>query len=101
MLYDLFIHLFVYLFIFQIPIEEPYLFIYLFIHLFICLFIYLLIDVPDTCRGTLIPLVCKFCQQALKTEDITLPVVAKQIGRFVHGFSGKRPNTCIYKRHTL
>ena len=34
-------------------------------------------------------MVCKFCQQALKTEDITLPVVAKQIGRLIHGFSGE------------
>ncbi|WAR19771.1 PP4R4-like protein [Mya arenaria] len=28
----------------------------------------------DTCRATLIPLVCKFCQQAMKTEDVTLPI---------------------------
>lgn len=42
----------------------------------------------DTCKATLIPLVCKFCQQSIKTEDVTLPVVAKEIGRLVHGFSG-------------
>ncbi|XP_052767740.1 serine/threonine-protein phosphatase 4 regulatory subunit 4-like isoform X2 [Mya arenaria] len=40
----------------------------------------------DTCRATLIPLVCKFCQQAMKTEDVTLPIVAKEIGRLAHGF---------------
>ncbi|KAL4238285.1 Serine/threonine-protein phosphatase 4 regulatory subunit 4 [Mactra antiquata] len=41
----------------------------------------------DTCRGTLVPLVCKFCQQSIKSEDVTLPVVAKEIGRLSHGFS--------------
>ncbi|XP_060560936.1 serine/threonine-protein phosphatase 4 regulatory subunit 4-like isoform X3 [Ruditapes philippinarum] len=41
----------------------------------------------DTCRATLIPLVCKFCQQSVKTEDVTLPVVAREIGKLCHGFS--------------
>ncbi|XP_053409044.1 serine/threonine-protein phosphatase 4 regulatory subunit 4-like [Mercenaria mercenaria] len=41
----------------------------------------------DTCRATLIPLVCKFCQQSVKTEDVTLPIVAREIGKLCHGFS--------------
>ncbi|XP_060071595.1 serine/threonine-protein phosphatase 4 regulatory subunit 4-like isoform X4 [Ylistrum balloti] len=39
----------------------------------------------DTCNNTIIPLVCKFCQQAMQNEDSTLPVVAKQLGRLAHG----------------
>ena len=42
----------------------------------------------DTCTNTIVPLVCKFCQQALVNKDTTLPVVAKQLGRLAHGLSG-------------
>ncbi|KAJ8311079.1 hypothetical protein KUTeg_011370 [Tegillarca granosa] len=39
----------------------------------------------DTCNTTIIPLVCKYCQQAIQAEDSTLPVVAKQLGKLCHG----------------
>ncbi|KAL5008249.1 hypothetical protein ScPMuIL_013830 [Solemya velum] len=39
----------------------------------------------ETCCSTIIPLVCKFCQQSLLAEDSTLPVVAKEFGRLCHG----------------
>ncbi|XP_013395913.1 serine/threonine-protein phosphatase 4 regulatory subunit 4-like [Lingula anatina] len=41
----------------------------------------------ETCNATIIPLVCKFCQQSLQNEDPTLPVVAKLIGKLCHGLS--------------
>ncbi|XP_067680173.1 serine/threonine-protein phosphatase 4 regulatory subunit 4-like [Haliotis asinina] len=41
----------------------------------------------DTCITTIIPLVTKFCQQAMLAEDSTLPVVARQLGRLCHGLS--------------
>ncbi|XP_071162317.1 serine/threonine-protein phosphatase 4 regulatory subunit 4-like isoform X9 [Mytilus edulis] len=39
----------------------------------------------ETCSSTIIPLVCKFCQQAMQAEDSTLPEVGKQIGKIAHG----------------
>ncbi|XP_052106288.1 serine/threonine-protein phosphatase 4 regulatory subunit 4-like isoform X1 [Mytilus californianus] len=39
----------------------------------------------ETCSTTIIPLVCKFCQQAMQAEDSTLPEVGKQIGKIAHG----------------
>ncbi|CAH1792525.1 unnamed protein product [Owenia fusiformis] len=41
----------------------------------------------DTCSMTIVPLVCKFCQQAVQAEDNTLPVIAKQLGKLCHGLS--------------
>ncbi|XP_072038249.1 serine/threonine-protein phosphatase 4 regulatory subunit 4-like [Amphiura filiformis] len=41
----------------------------------------------DTCTQTIIPLVCKFCENAMQSEDSTLPVVAKQFGKLCHGLS--------------
>ncbi|XP_064621260.1 serine/threonine-protein phosphatase 4 regulatory subunit 4-like isoform X4 [Lineus longissimus] len=41
----------------------------------------------DTCTNTIVPLVCKFCQQAMESGDSTLPVVAKQLGKLCHGLS--------------
>ena len=43
----------------------------------------------DTCTQTIIPLVRKFCENAMNNEDSTLPAVAKQFGRLCHGLSGK------------
>ena len=43
----------------------------------------------ETCTETIVPLVCKFCQQALSNEDSTLPAVAKQLGKLCHGLSGR------------
>ena len=43
----------------------------------------------DTCTQTIIPLVRKFCENAMQSEDSTLPVVAKQFGKLCHGLSGK------------
>lgn len=43
----------------------------------------------ETCGTTIIPLVCKICQQAVQAEDATLPVVATQLGKLCHGISGK------------
>ena len=43
----------------------------------------------ETCINTIIPLVCKFCQQAMASEDNTLATVAKQLGRLSHGLSGE------------
>ncbi|XP_011682759.2 serine/threonine-protein phosphatase 4 regulatory subunit 4 isoform X4 [Strongylocentrotus purpuratus] len=42
---------------------------------------------PDTCTQTIIPLVRKFCENAMNNEDSTLPSVAKQFGRLCHGLS--------------
>ncbi|XP_061165811.1 serine/threonine-protein phosphatase 4 regulatory subunit 4-like isoform X2 [Saccostrea echinata] len=41
----------------------------------------------ETCGTTIIPLVCKICQQAVQAEDATLPVVATQLGKLCHGIS--------------
>nr|XP_002737817.1 PREDICTED: serine/threonine-protein phosphatase 4 regulatory subunit 4 [Saccoglossus kowalevskii] len=41
----------------------------------------------DTCVHTIIPLMCRFCESALQTEDPTLPSVAHQFGRLCHGLS--------------
>ncbi|XP_072182400.1 serine/threonine-protein phosphatase 4 regulatory subunit 4-like [Diadema setosum] len=41
----------------------------------------------DTCTHTIIPLVKKFCENAMNNEDSTLPAVAKQFGRLCHGLS--------------
>lgn len=43
----------------------------------------------DMRATTIIPLVCKFCQQAIDSNDVTLPVVAKLIGKICHGLSCK------------
>lgn len=41
----------------------------------------------ETCGTTIIPLVCKICQQAVQAEDATLPVVATQLGKLCHGIA--------------
>ncbi|XP_071784669.1 serine/threonine-protein phosphatase 4 regulatory subunit 4-like isoform X2 [Asterias amurensis] len=41
----------------------------------------------ETCTQTIIPLVCKFCENAMQSEDSTLPAVARQFGRLCHGLS--------------
>ncbi|GAB6023261.1 Serine/threonine-protein phosphatase 4 regulatory subunit 4 [Chamberlinius hualienensis] len=41
----------------------------------------------ETCVQIIAPLVKKFCDNSLRLEDITLPVVAKQIGKLCHGLS--------------
>ncbi|XP_038046953.1 serine/threonine-protein phosphatase 4 regulatory subunit 4-like isoform X2 [Patiria miniata] len=41
----------------------------------------------ETCTQTIIPLVCKFCETAMRCEDSTLPAVARQFGRLCHGLS--------------
>ncbi|XP_022081590.1 serine/threonine-protein phosphatase 4 regulatory subunit 4-like isoform X2 [Acanthaster planci] len=41
----------------------------------------------ETCTQTIIPLVCKFCETAMRCEDSTLPSVARQFGRLCHGLS--------------
>ncbi|XP_056021405.1 serine/threonine-protein phosphatase 4 regulatory subunit 4-like isoform X8 [Ostrea edulis] len=41
----------------------------------------------ETCSATIIPLVCKICQQAVQAEDATLPVVATQLGKLCHGIA--------------
>ncbi len=44
--------------------------------------------ISDTCVNTIVPLVCNVCQDALRKEDATLPVVSRQLGRLCHGLSG-------------
>ncbi|KAK3599632.1 hypothetical protein CHS0354_029090 [Potamilus streckersoni] len=42
----------------------------------------------DVCKNTLIPLVCKICQESLQADNnVMLPVVAMQLGQLCHGFS--------------
>ncbi|XP_070577691.1 serine/threonine-protein phosphatase 4 regulatory subunit 4-like isoform X3 [Ptychodera flava] len=41
----------------------------------------------ETCVNTIIPLMCRFCENALQNEDPTLPSVAHQFGRLCHGLS--------------
>ncbi|KAL3873913.1 hypothetical protein ACJMK2_036990 [Sinanodonta woodiana] len=42
----------------------------------------------DVCKNTLIPLVCKLCQESLQADNnVMLPVVAMQLGQLCHGFS--------------
>ncbi|XP_050404688.1 serine/threonine-protein phosphatase 4 regulatory subunit 4 [Patella vulgata] len=43
----------------------------------------------EICIYTIIPLVCKFCQQAIHSQDSTLPVIAKQLGKLCHGLWDK------------
>ena len=62
-------------------------------------YFYFPFSLSDTCVNTIIPLVCKFCQQAIQNEDPTLPSVARQLGRLLHGLSSKlkffTPNSVI------
>lgn len=41
----------------------------------------------ETCNQTIIPLVCKYCDNAMQNKDVTLPSIAKQFGRLCHGLS--------------
>lgn len=41
----------------------------------------------ETCTQIIVPLVKKFCENSMKSEDITLPVIAKQLGKLCHGLS--------------
>ncbi|XP_077996015.1 serine/threonine-protein phosphatase 4 regulatory subunit 4-like [Glandiceps talaboti] len=41
----------------------------------------------ETCVNTIIPLMCRFCENALQNEDSTLPSVAFQFGKLCHGLS--------------
>ncbi|KAK3094055.1 hypothetical protein FSP39_023500 [Pinctada imbricata] len=41
----------------------------------------------ETSTTTIVPLVCKFCQQALQSEDATLPIVSMQYGKLCHGLA--------------
>ncbi|XP_074642861.1 serine/threonine-protein phosphatase 4 regulatory subunit 4-like [Tubulanus polymorphus] len=41
----------------------------------------------ETCTNTIVPLVCKFCDNAMGSDDMTIPVVAKQLGKLCHGLS--------------
>ncbi|XP_033105382.1 serine/threonine-protein phosphatase 4 regulatory subunit 4-like [Anneissia japonica] len=41
----------------------------------------------ETCTQTIIPLVCKFCENAMVLEDATLPTVSRQFGKLCHGLS--------------
>ncbi|KAK2169619.1 hypothetical protein LSH36_8g03024 [Paralvinella palmiformis] len=54
----------------------------------------------ETCTETIVPLVCKFCQQALSNEDYTLPAVAKQLVNFTeeqkHWFIDYYNKLCKY-----
>ncbi len=53
----------------------------------------------DTCTETIVPLVCKFCQQALVSEDPTLPAVARNIGKLCHGLGGACQYSLILFAH--
>lgn len=54
-----------------------------------CLLKLVLFFASETCGTTIIPLVCKICQQAVQAEDATLPVVATQLGKLCHGIAGE------------
>lgn len=54
-----------------------------------CLWKLVLYFASETCGTTIIPLVCKICQQAVQAEDATLPVVATQLGKLCHGIAGE------------
>ncbi|XP_071835230.1 serine/threonine-protein phosphatase 4 regulatory subunit 4-like isoform X3 [Apostichopus japonicus] len=41
----------------------------------------------ETCNQTIIPLVCKYCDNAMQNKDVTLPSIAKQFGKLCHGLS--------------
>ena len=41
----------------------------------------------DICNSTIVPLVIKSCEQARTLEDLSLPVIARHLGRLCHGLS--------------
>ena len=41
----------------------------------------------EVCNNTIVPLVMKLCEQAKTMEDVTLPVIARHLGRLCHGLS--------------
>lgn len=47
----------------------------------------------ETCTQIIVPLVKKFCENSMKSGDLTLPVVAKQLGKLCHGLSGELHNS--------
>lgn len=51
--------------------------------------VHVIVFLAETRTSTIIPLVCKFCQQALYKEDLTLPFVAKEIGKLAHELQSK------------
>jgi len=56
-----------------------------------------LVAFAETRSTTIVPLVCKFCQQSIDSNDVTLPVVAKLIGKICHGLSCKYQTTVSLK----
>lgn len=43
----------------------------------------------ETRSNTLVPLVRKICERALRVEDATLPITAHHLGRICHGLHGE------------
>lgn len=41
----------------------------------------------ETCIQAIIPLVKKFCENSIRSEDATLPVIARHLGRLCHGLA--------------
>merc|ERR1719400_2615882 len=41
----------------------------------------------EVCNNTIVPLVIKCCDQARTSEDCTLPVIARHLGRLCHGLT--------------
>ncbi|XP_023226349.1 serine/threonine-protein phosphatase 4 regulatory subunit 4-like [Centruroides sculpturatus] len=41
----------------------------------------------ETCIQIIIPLVKKFCENSIRTEDATLPVIARHLGKLCHGLA--------------
>lgn len=41
----------------------------------------------EVCNNTIVPLVIKSCDQARTSEDCTLPVIARHLGRLCHGLT--------------
>ena len=44
--------------------------------------------VADTLKQNVVPLVCKYCDKALQSEERSLLSVVKNFGRFCHMLSG-------------
>lgn len=49
----------------------------------------------EICNNTIVPLVIKSCEQARTTEDCTLPVIARHLGRLCHGLT---PNLSLEQK---
>lgn len=50
----------------------------------------------DTIKNIIAPLVKKLCENAAKSEDNVICIIAQELGKLVLGLESKRNHFCIY-----